>query len=322
MQLLYDASQGVPLQLLIGGKPPLNKKGHTMTKHTALPRSLLIPSIIIYPVLICVLILTAVVPDIDLELSLRAADVNNAFGNFLEIWAEPPTLLLASFCLAMAACLCARAKTTKGRVIAAGADIAGIVVAYQTVYRTTKYYNEEFAGHWYIMLACAALGALLFVLFRLVVRRISPETLSKTGRVLFFAIVSLLLTLIIISTLKSIWGRTRFRAYLLDNANGFTAWFLPQGKPASDLFKSFPSGHTSNALVLLPMTYIWDSVGKKTAGRICRGLLCLWVPTVMLSRVLCGAHYLSDICAGAFVTYTIILVTALLLFRKKKVLEF
>ena len=78
---------------------------------------------------------------------------------------------------------------------------------------------------------------------------------------------------------------------------------------------SFPSGHTANSFVVMSLTFFFDAFGKKKAGDIARiGALC-WVIFAMTTRIMAGAHFLSDVAAGFLVSFTILVVSAAFMFK-------
>ena len=299
----------------------------------------------IYAVLAALLIFTAIVPAADLDVSgglISGLGESFAYslGNFFEIWAEPVTLVPGAFVMAMGASLFLRQKTKKGIIFGIVAFAGSFACAYQTIYRTVKYYAnlEDISKPWLyvkkpivtdhiaVKIACIAAGIAVAALFVLLANKIKLETLEKTEKVVIMVFFSYLCALIIITVMKHIWGRMRFREYLDAYNSGarpalFTAWFSPQGKPASDGYQSFPSGHTSNALQILPMTFLFDAVGKKKAGRIVRIAAIVWIAFIMFSRIIAGAHYLSDVCGGALISFTVMVVTASIVFGKDKKTE-
>ncbi|MDR3130038.1 MAG: phosphatase PAP2 family protein [Treponema sp.] len=118
-------------------------------------------------------------------------------------------------------------------------------------------------------------------------------TVALTGLIAFNAGYAIL------QVIKTFWGRQRF--FTMDNpAEQFTKWFLPQGKAASDSFKSFPSGHSFAAMCAVWFAF-WprfiDCLKKYT--RLILVLAILFGLAVMTSRLVLGRHFLSDVTAGA-----------------------
>ena len=147
-----------------------------------------------------------------------------------------------------------------------------------------------------------------------------PKRLKKPLLILAIAgLAAMAAQIFFIEGMKHLWGRVRFRDLLAAGSNdAFTPWYVINGLNGN---KSFPSGHTAGAgmsylLMLLPFVFKkWEN--KKQ--------LCFWVPFVYTSvvaftRLVMGAHYLSDVTVGGTVSFTVIIITMAIL-EKKKFLE-
>ena len=295
----------------------------------------LIPVIVIYAVLIYVMITTAVNPGFDYSVSLALTSggaVTYTIGNILEIWAEPVPLIPLCFILAMASVCAIRTKYKNKlpQILGGVLLIGGAVLSYQIVERVVKYYCklEDITAPWivkegtfasslfWVKALCALAGVLMMFLFVFLSAKISQQRLKKAQRVLIFCIVSLLLELAIIEGMKTVFGRMRFREWIQNPTNGgYWPWYRINGKPASDAFKSFPSGHTASAFLIMPITFLFDAFGREKAGRTARIIHLCWVAVVMTSRIMAGAHFLSAVCGGLFVSLTIVVVTGAIIFR-------
>ncbi len=270
-----------------------------------------IQTVLLYAVLLCLFIIGTFY---DLEISKSIANVDNAFAGFLEIWAEPPSLLFVAFAFcALGVCL----YREKNKYLSFICTLAGAITAYITAYRTAEYYDEAIVGEVWML---ALLGVIALVCASLLVfaaHLISQPSLLKMKKALVTVVAAALATLVIISALKSLWGRVRYRELLtLGSFDGFMHWYEPAGKAASDGYKSFPSGHTSNAALSFMSCYLLSAVGSKKANAFKYGTL-IWIGVVMLSRIMCGAHFLTDVCAGAMITGGIILCCKKLILDKK-----
>ena len=131
------------------------------------------------------------------------------------------------------------------------------------------------------------------------------------------ALVMIALVFLEVEILKNIWGRRRFYS-MTDPAAEFTRWLFPQGKPASDSFKSFPSGHTANgsaALLLLLLPSVFPKAKwNKTVLAVC---VFGWSACVAVSRMLEGAHFASDVTVGFLLAFlTFFAVSRIVFFRK------
>lgn len=126
----------------------------------------------------------------------------------------------------------------------------------------------------------------------------------RTLAVLGIAVMAL--QLLAIEGLKYLWGRVRFRDLLAAGSyDAFTPWYHPNGINGN---KSFPSGHTAGAgmsylLMLLPCV---SEKWRKKAG-LCFAAPCVYTAVVAFTRLVMGAHYLSDVTAGGVISFTIVL---------------
>lgn len=99
-------------------------------------------------------------------------------------------------------------------------------------------------------------------------------------------------TICIVFIMKMIWGRIRFRD--LQDATSFCVWYRPCLQGGT----SFPSGHTSTfAACLLPLL----SVPQIKRKRMAAVLISILIILMMISRIMMGAHYLSDTAAGMLI---------------------
>ena len=132
--------------------------------------------------------------------------------------------------------------------------------------------------------------------------RMKRETLDKIFDTACRCVFVGVTTFVVIWLFKLVWGRVRFRSKDGDYSL-FTRWFIPQGFTGN---YSFPSGHTSNAAVIFTSTYYLRFTGKKYLKPVMYSCLTVWLVTVALSRVLVGAHFLSDVLCGMAITLTIV----------------
>ena len=145
---------------------------------------------------------------------------------------------------------------------------------------------------------CPALFPALYALGAFVYLAASKQLKDKSARKKAFAFflytaATVVVTATVVILLKNLWGRARYTE-LGENGAGFTPWYLPQGINGHD---SFPSGHAAmSALVFFVSDGIEYFTGKRFRSV---DLLCFaFTFAVCLSRLLEGAHYLSDLAAG------------------------
>ena len=138
------------------------------------------------------------------------------------------------------------------------------------------------------------------------------------------SIVILLLIAILtlsVDITKVLCGRVRFVDLNSDFSN-YTPWFLPPGPDPYNA--SFPSGHTAQGWILLPLLILIKDRGWKDPIKIIVTILVIgWGLFVAISRVIIGAHYASDVLfsSGAAALITILLYKWFYLDNQKKKLR-
>ena len=261
----------------------------------------------------------------DLPLSSEWADGTSPAGRALAEWGEWPgyacaaasALLLLIIELGPAGA--SAAAPPKGGVwLALKASALALIVGFAVHRRTDS-----------AVAACAvALG--LPAAFTLALSEARQARLCERLRPCRPLAVHLLLLFLLaggtVETIKYAWGRARPRMVLAADASAvhgssftpadyshclkhdppgefhctFTPWYAPQGP--RDGLQSFPSGHSFSGWVLLPLAL--HTRNMAAAPQIAAWLLVAgWGLAVMTSRVKVGAHWLSDVSAGASLTW-------------------
>ena len=108
---------------------------------------------------------------------------------------------------------------------------------------------------------------------------------------LFFSV------LIITTLIKVVWGRIRFRD--LQQASQFCVWYLPCHEGGF----SFPSGHTSSFACSL--LFLLSLPHTKKYGISSRIIVWGCILLMMISRIIMGAHFLSDTVVGMLIAFII-----------------
>ena len=160
------------------------------------------------------------------------------------------------------------------------------------------------------------------------------EELSK---LLKWAIIVLCICAIssgVVKFVKIVFKRMRYRAMLyVDDAefSYFTNWFQINKKTfhslvsfGEDFFKSFPSGHASASATLFCLCLLPKYVEKLNTKKwknifLISSLVFTFV--VCLTRIIAGAHFLTDVLIGAFITIILIFVLEFLVEKIFKKLQ-
>lgn len=145
--------------------------------------------------------------------------------------------------------------------------------------------------------------------------KIPDDKKDIVRKIAIIGIITLFVQVIAIEGFKYLWGRVRFRDLLKAGSyDAFTAWYHPNGINGN---KSFPSGHTAGAgmsYLMMFLPYISDKLKKHPT--ICFIVPFVYTSIVAYTRLVMGAHYLSDVTVGGAISFTIVIV-AMKIFEKK-----
>lgn len=157
---------------------------------------------------------------------------------------------------------------------------------------------------WGIPYSIIVSGVIIYLIRRL------PAELQKRYR---WAGIGILLTafcsMAVVESIKPIWGRVRFRS-MQENFALFTSWYQINGDkylsavPLKEEIKSFPSGHSQWAGTTLSLSFL-ASVNPKLKDKepIFYGVAIFCALVLMVSRMMQGAHFLSDVTVGFGTAY-------------------
>lgn len=240
----------------------------------------------------------------DLRIS-QAVYGKNLFSTIFEVLGEAPIQFLALFGALTLLRFRSKKNKTTGAVLAGAYGILAAAFAFMFGFATINYVNENIAHELpvYVSLAAALLGLGLAIWLS---RAVPKERAREAVTFAVIAIVYLLLIVIIMNSIKGIWGRLRMRE-MLDPVSEFTPWYEIHFRGGFDnRFASFPSGHTMNAagvilITLLPA--IFDKLKGKEA--LLRTIAYVWVVVVGFSRVVAGAHFSTDVLFAILLSYAL-----------------
>lgn len=224
----------------------------------------------------------------DLQLSQLIANPQTSWIKVIEDYGELPgiiTILTAIFIY----------HKTKKHSSNTRTVLYGFILLYSTFMLFSYIGNvlfKPFGSPIYPVIAFALLFTIISILLVKTLKvQFSVETFN-------FAKITLLMGVfgyaLFVQPLKMFFGRIRFRdlnAFYSD----FSAWYIPNGITGHE---SFPSGHSAMGFILISFFVLFRN--KNTFLRYSVYLfILLWAFAVASSRVLIGAHFLSDVVVGS-----------------------
>lgn len=258
----------------------------------------------------------------DYQISSLIYNEKNAFGNFFAAFGEVPAML----CMAIAGALMIKIAQKEHIFTYILSWIFGIllnVLAFMAVFFLPSLYIDLPAIVRLLLAALLVIGGDI-----LVVKMSEGTDRAILKKVILLFAVTPLLEMIIINIIKVPWGRPRMRMIAIESAAVFQPWWVVGSDVKENLmalgvaaeeFKSFPSGHTGNAACMLLLS-VFPVFCSKLRGKenLLFGISVAFTFMVALSRIIMGAHFLTDTTVGFMVTSLVLIGLYKLIFRKVK----
>ena len=208
----------------------------------------------------CLLILMTIGSFADFQISSALFDLSNPFGIIFAAYGEYPASL--GMVCAASLMLCKRAKNNYLNILKTiGCILLVAMGTFMACFTPTLYLSISNTIVYIIGAICSITA---FIVTKKITSHTDPDTANRIGLILFSVIFS---ELIIVNIVKIPWGRARMRLVAEDSRAYFMPWWqlgdslknelVPLGVAAEE-FKSFPSGHTANAAVLLLLPLLSD----------------------------------------------------------------
>ena len=256
----------------------------------------------------------------DFPISCRLYDQTNPFGLFFAAFGEYPAAL--GVCAAGSLLLTAARRThgiRSGLLIMAGIWLVLLGVSLAS----------SLPGR-YLPLPDGLpqlIGITASLLTVYIISRLSRSADQKTIlRVSTAILMVIALDYLLVNLLKLLWARPRMRLAAADSRVGFIPWWRPDPSLRSmllptgigaDEFKSFPSGHTANASALMLLCLLPELRPRLSPRRpLLFTVGFVWTALVALSRIIMGAHYLTDTAAGFAIGLSVLVLSVRLIFPK------
>lgn len=312
-----------------------------------------IVSVVLFLIIFSLLVIIATIYDYKISEILASKGLengnyfsNNIFGRIFEVIGEMPLYLFLMFAMSILVVNCDKISKQNIKIISKIIlYVGGILICFYGIYKIGKYLSElntslYFLHDNYLTYAVMLLLSIIIqLLLCFLMQKHLKDLCIKLLPFAFVIIVTAALSQIIVQGIKPFFARERFRAiYYLEYRNvtsqGFTKWFVMNGSAskiantfASDLnvtstfFSSFPSGHTAGAgitysLIALPLCI--QTFNNKKYKWLFYVIPIVITGTVALSRIVMGAHYMSDVLFGGTLAF-LSTVIGILIFNKIKI---
>ena len=131
----------------------------------------------------------------------------------------------------------------------------------------------------------------------------------------WFFIVLIVSEMLLVNIVKMIWARPRMRS--MTDISEFKHWYEINGWQSEEELKSFPSGHTANGFVAIAYMIFVPYFKSIKMNYFIIGAV-VWGTMVALSRVVLGAHFLSDVVVGSYITIFLFILWEKVFFRSLK----
>ena len=251
----------------------------------------------------------------------------NGFGLFFEAFGATPIWFVIAFSGVILFWNVPALKQLKMKISDKGKNalsvflmiVCAIVVVvgfYFFISETFKYVfehmgNEDYKHNGYVVALEVFVALPLSVLLILAWKNFDEKTHRKLLRLALVMIFTAIFYLLI-EIIKSPVGRMRFRTMnYLGDFSGYTPWYQINGKRnvldfVDDSCKSFPSGHTFSAAViysLLCLPSLYDKLNKPRIKSLFYVGTKGYTAFVAISRILVGAHYMSDVLMGGTIAF-------------------
>lgn len=252
-------------------------------------------TIIIYLIIIWI-ISAFLFESTDLWLSIRLFNPNSEWAKYLELFGEIPGLLIVFMGAHIFAATLKSSSNLKKilftSLLLTTSSFITIYVFYGIAASLPDGINFFNSNRAYFYFAA--------IMFNIIVSYLFKKQAKFSKSYILFSRVSVKLFfygyLIFIALVKILWGRVRFRD-LNGHYEKFTVWYLPQGITGND---SFPSGHAAMAWMLLPL-FILVTNEPLRKRIVVKGFIISWAITLCVSRIVIGAHYVSDVLFASFI---------------------
>ena len=271
-------------------------------------------------VVLIILLGILAIGDLDYTISKALINPESIWANFFNMFGELPAML--GLLIAVSIFFGGRKKDIKWR------NTLGYIVSmplmllfsFAVAIMPINYYFEHaeisVPTLWYGI--ALILAVVIFILALFIIKKAGNEKLKEMRKVGIVLLVLIIAEMLLVNVVKIIWARPRMRS--IESADEFVHWYKINGISNDNELKSFPSGHSANAFIMLAYTMFLPYFEKiKKGGAL--AFAVAWGVCVSLSRVVLGAHFLSDVLVGGYITILLFFAIYKIVFKNQKTLK-
>lgn len=263
-----------------------------------------------------ILLVILALGDLDYNISKTLIHKSSVFGEIFNLFGEWPATL--GMLISVTILFGGRHKDIKWKnILGTIISIPMMVVfsafaAFMPVRYLFEFEDSGIPSWGYIVILILAIG--FFVTALLMIKKLGNEKLRSYRKHGILLILLIVLEMVLVNVVKIIWARPRMRS--MDDISQFKKWHEIGGPMNSEEFKSFPSGHTANAFVAIAYTMFVPADNQKRLKWV-TVIAVIWGACTALSRVILGAHFLSDVVVGGYLTMLIFYILHGVMMKKK-----
>ena len=253
----------------------------------------------------------------DLNVALWIYNPESLFGRFFQIVGTLPLNIVGVFST-VALVMTAEYKFNLSTIVSY--VLGALLLMFFGFYGCLSFANALPEGEIVITVATVGWVFLSIVLVGFIMKSGNTKALRKAA---IIGVIGCAAAVFGPMMIKDFMSRPRFNT-LENPVEQFTYWFQRMPQTATSSNSSFPSGHSAQSALslcalLVPMfVKKWDNQKYyKAAGWIAGG----FTVCVMVSRMVLGAHYGTDVLVGAMLTTTAIAIVDICLAKKEKLTE-
>ncbi len=235
----------------------------------------------------------------DYPISCSLYDKSNWFGIIFAAFGEYPSTLGLVVVGSMLLAGHNKEKQSSAAIQCVGGILLTILGAALSMLLPPHYAEVPLYFSCFVGIICSAV---IFFVTLLLCRGAEQKKVIQVALAIF---VTILATTIIVNLIKIPWGRARMRLVASNPRAYFMPWWqagdglkniLTAAGVGADEFKSFPSGHVAGASALMLLCLLPQIQPKlATQQSLLFAIGFCWTCLTALSRIIIGAHYLTDV---------------------------